>query len=417
MSMTNRRIFLIALKRLIDITIGIFALLLLIVVITGEFKMGFMGISIKILELSTPLKFLVPLVFFRLLVTVDIKNMVLIVVGVFLSLFIVEISLRLLDPPIAGQGMAQIYQPSSFFGWDLIPGESGNGLNGNSIHINSAGFRDEEYSIEKQAGIHCIMVIGDSFTFGSGVNVEDTYCEQLERLLHNTNSPHEVINCGVVGYNMWQYFEVLKRKVLPYQPDLVILGVFFDDIGASRTPYEDPNEWKGSIPYKKRTPSLMNYFYTMNLLKNFNYQFETRIRYLINGGYQQYIEKRKGRFKSTLDKTVIDKMEEQKRSEFIEALQKFVSTAKTSGSEVLIVMIPDAAQLFDPQMQGINHFVKQTCEMIGVHFIDTTPRFEKESDPTSLYLFPVDPHTSPKGHRIIAEAIADHIKKFALLSY
>lgn len=415
--MTNRRFFLTALKRLIDIAIGISALLLLIFVITGEFKLGFMGISIKILELSTPIKILVPLVFFRLLVTVDIKNMVLIVVGVFLSLFIVEIVLRLWAPPIAGQGMAQIYQPSSFFTWDLIPGESGNGVNGNSIHINSAGFRDEESSLRKQAGIHRIMVIGDSFTFGSGVNVEDTYCEQLERLLHNTNSPHEVINCGVVGYDMWQYFEVLKRKVLPYQPDLVIIGVFFDDIGASRPPYEDSNEWKGGLPYKKKTPGLMNHFYTMNFIKNCNYQFETRIRYLINGGYLKYIEKRKGRFKSTLDKTVIDKMEEQKRSDFTETLQKFVSTAKTSGSEVLIVMIPDAVQLHDPQMQGINHFVKQACLRIGVHFIDTTPRFEKESDPASLYLFPVDPHTSPKGHRIIAEAIADQIKKFALLSY
>lgn len=242
MSMINRRFFLTVLKRLIDIAIGISALLLLIVVITGEFKIGFMGISIKILHLSTPIKFLVPLVFFRLLVTVDIKNMVLLVAGVFLSLVIVEISLRLWDPPIAGQGMAQIYQPSPFFGWDLIPGESGNGLNGNFIHINSTGFRDEEYSLKKQAGIHRIMVVGDSFTFGSGVNVEDTYCEQLERLLHNTNSPHEVINCGVIGYDMWQNFEALKRKVLPYQPDLVILGVFFDDIGASRPPYEDPNE-------------------------------------------------------------------------------------------------------------------------------------------------------------------------------
>ena len=155
----------------------------------------------------------------------------------------------------------------------------------------------------------------------------------------------------------------------------------------------------------------------MNFLKNFNYQFETRIRYLRGGGYLKYIEKRKGRFESFLDNTVNSKQEEQKRSEFVETLQKFVSTAKTSGSEVLIVMIPDAVQLHDSHMQGVNHFVKQACLKIGVHFIDTTPRFEKESDPAALYLFPVDPHTSPKGHGLIAAAIADHIKKFALLSY
>jgi len=40
----------------------------------------------------------------------------------------------------------------------------------------------------------------------------------------------------------------------------------------------------------------------------------------------------------------------------------------------------------------------------------------KESDPKPLYLFPLDAPTSPQGHRLIAETIAEQIEKPGLLS-
>jgi lysophospholipase L1-like esterase len=247
------------------------------------------------------------------------------------------------------------------------------------------------------------MVIGDSFTFGKGVNLEETYAKQLERLLRDANFSCEVMNCGVIGYVMWQNLEVLKRKALSYQPDLVILGVFLNDIGRSIPPYKDPSDWKGSNPFEKRTPGVTDRFYTLNSLKN-------------------WIEERKKSIKpegktSTWYKIMYGKMETRVYSEFVDAMNEFVYTAKSAGSKVLVVMIPDAAQLHDRDRQSINRFVSDTCRRIGVPFVDTTPRFEQVEDPRPLYLFPLDPHTSPEGHRLIAETIAEQIEKLGLLSF
>jgi lysophospholipase L1-like esterase len=330
--------------------------------------------------------------------------------------------MRVWNPPIARPGMAQIHKASRVFGWEHIPGASGVGSTGSYIRINSEGFRDTNHSQNKQAGVQRIMVIGDSFTFGKGVNLEETYAKQLERLLRDANFSCEVMNCGVIGYVMWQNLEVLKRKALSYQPDLVILGVFLNDIGRSIPPYKDPSDWKGSNPFEKRTPGVTDRFYTLNSLKNWIYLFETKIRYRRGHEYLKGIEERKKSIKpegktSTWYKIMYGKMETRVYSEFVDAMNEFVYTAKSAGSKVLVVMIPDAAQLHDRDRQSINRFVSDTCRRIGVPFVDITPRFEQVEDPRPLYLFPLDPHTSPEGHRLIAETIAEQIEKLGLLSF
>src|SRR5947209_20240288 len=50
-------------------------------------------------------------------------------------------------------------------------------------HINSDGFRDREFSPAKPAGTQRIVCVGDSYTYGWGVDVRDSYPKQLERAL------------------------------------------------------------------------------------------------------------------------------------------------------------------------------------------------------------------------------------------
>jgi lysophospholipase L1-like esterase len=60
--------------------------------------------------------------------------------------------------------------------------------------------------------------------------------------------------------------------------------------------------------------------------------------------------------------------------------------------------------------------VAQTCKDIGVPFVDVIKRFEQEEDPRTLYLFPLDAHTSPKGHRLIADSIFEKMLELKLLT-
>jgi hypothetical protein len=50
-----------------------------------------------------------------------------------------------------------------------------------NVKINSYGLRDYEYLLNKPPGATRILALGDSVTFGFGVNLEDTYTKILEQ--------------------------------------------------------------------------------------------------------------------------------------------------------------------------------------------------------------------------------------------
>jgi hypothetical protein len=105
-------------------------------------------------------------------------------------------------------------------------------LNRSVIKINSDGFRDREYSIEKPNNTIRIIVLGDSVTFGWGINVSDTYPKVLERMLNNdlnTTINFEVLNFGVPGFNTLEEIHLLEKKGFKYNPDVVIIGYVAGD--------------------------------------------------------------------------------------------------------------------------------------------------------------------------------------------
>ena len=96
------------------------------------------------------------------------------------------------------------------------------------IRINSAGFRDREWQIEKPANTVRIAMLGDSYTEALQVARKDRVTEVLESILKQ--SPEfagknvEVLNFGVSGYGTAQEFLTLKHRVFQYSPDIVVVG-------------------------------------------------------------------------------------------------------------------------------------------------------------------------------------------------
>ena len=85
-----------------------------------------------------------------------------------------------------------------------------------------------------------IVVLGDSFTFGTGVSDRGTWPAALRRSLRNQRerAPElklpacEVWNYGVEGYDTTKEIRLLRERVLPLEldPDLVVLAFFFNDV-------------------------------------------------------------------------------------------------------------------------------------------------------------------------------------------
>lgn len=113
-------------------------------------------------------------------------------------------------------------------------------LMGVPVATNADGMRDREHSPIPPPRTKRIAVLGDSITFGWGVRVEESYPARLEALL-NERRPlgpgisFEVLNFGVGNYNADDEKEMLARKVWPYEPDLVLVGLFINDAEPTRT--------------------------------------------------------------------------------------------------------------------------------------------------------------------------------------
>src|SRR5579862_3734294 len=99
------------------------------------------------------------------------------------------------------------------------------------LKYNSRGVRGrQDRGYTKPPNISRVVVLGDSFVDGATSQLEDRVTEVLESSL---GSGYEVINLGVVGYSTDQELLMLQTEGLKYQPDLVILAFYYNDVVAN----------------------------------------------------------------------------------------------------------------------------------------------------------------------------------------
>jgi hypothetical protein len=111
---------------------------------------------------------------------------------------------------------------------ELVPGWS-RVHHGGRLTINSAGLRDREYTVEKPPGVFRIVMLGQSYVLGEGVNDGETFENVLEEMLNERDaaalgySRIEVINLGAPGYSaMQQRADVAVGRAGKWSPDLVM---------------------------------------------------------------------------------------------------------------------------------------------------------------------------------------------------
>ncbi len=107
--------------------------------------------------------------------------------------------------------------------------------------INQQGLRNPETTLRKPAGTGRILMLGDSFTEGDGVEYHETFSSRLQQMLDSAEiQKHwEVINAGVGSYAPMVEYLYLINGGLALEPDIVILNLdlsdFFDDLGYAST--------------------------------------------------------------------------------------------------------------------------------------------------------------------------------------
>ncbi len=279
------------------------------------------------------------------------------------------------------------------------------------IKINSQGLRGQEINIGKQRNSFRIIILGDSFTFGSRVNDAETFPFQLETLLRKRSEigeKIEVINAGHGAYSTREEYEYFMERGIHLRPDMLIIAWFPNDI----TELSRAVSWRSLLkrhyefePFKSYIRSLAIF----NALRiNVSYAF---IKFKIGS----YVPKERINIFSAEDTAVEQKLWDSCFA-YILKLKQLCDDEKI---EFLLVALPDFKQFslnnsFRPQGR-----LKVFSNAHQISFLDVSDRFKsfsRSNDVSELYLYPKDCHFSALGNYLVAEELFNYVNSYFYLS-
>lgn len=152
--------------------------------------------------------------------------------GTAIALFAVEGVSRAFFPawaPRTGR-LADFWRHDPVYGWSHRAGHTGkfssHGFD-TSVRINTHGFRGPERGYEKPVGTRRVVVLGDSYVWGFGVEEAEIFTTLIENRL---GPKLQVINLGVSGYSTDQELLLYRNEGHRYSPDAVVLVVASNDV-------------------------------------------------------------------------------------------------------------------------------------------------------------------------------------------
>lgn len=130
-----------------------------------------------------------------------------------------------------GRGLAEKREPNRYgFYPSFIPlkthvvPSNKPGVPAQVVRTNSLGFRDKEWATEPAPGVRRIVVVGDSFVFGSGIATEEGLLHrQIENRLNESGPGRwEALNFAMLPSGLWYYVHALIQAISTYPQALVM---------------------------------------------------------------------------------------------------------------------------------------------------------------------------------------------------
>jgi len=259
---------------------------------------------------------------------------------------------------------------------------------GAEIATNSLGFRDGGVEAPKPSDEQRVVFIGDSFTLGWGVESDETFSSELERLLNRGAGGYRTINMGVGNYNTIMEVELFKWKGLELDPDLVILMYFVNDVEA--------------VPARKSALgyALVKHSYFSAFL--FDRFTRLRSRLMEARRWNEY-------YAALYSSENAGNVEANAKS-----TNELIALCGQRGTGLLIVSIPDLHQLEDYPFTYATEHIRALAEAGGVPFLDLRPALAGY-EPQTLWVSPEDHHANVMANGVIAEQIYGTIQSEGLL--
>ena len=253
-----------------------------------------------------------------------------------------------------------------------------------SVSFNELGFRDQPFTVEKKPGEFRVLAVGDSFTFGSGVQQEDTWPQQLERLLRAERDNHiEVINAGFAtgSHHVAGYVDWIRSDGADFHPDVLIIGLCLNDIGEIPMlgyPVLEPKQ-----PWLGGASEILNTIQKTLLMNE--------------------VKQKK------LDGSLVLKYFPKPWEDAKDGMRKIKKICADRGMRLIVAVFPMVTQLNEYYpLDGVHEIVGAFLAEEKIESVDLLPNFlgHEESD---LWVHPTDQHPNREGQALIAGGIRDYL--------
>jgi len=307
------------------------------------------------------------------------------------------------------------------------------------VHTNSDGFRTTWTRETFRAQRERIVVMGDSFTFGLGVEDDESVPANLEAVLRERLGRDDiaVLNAGVISYSPFLQRAAFREVVRHYAPTLTILMLDLGDVGddykyeQTAIPGEDPSHPRFDVEDSQYNPEagLALLQLAAPVLVPFHRPFDVLRRFQParppESGYLNFEVAIDGVVET--DRWFILRHPLEKTRPFLEKTLSYISElardAHATGSEFLLVVPPRYFQwsdrecpkdwaaymrdLDEPYEYAYFEFFDEVADEVDFPIKSLLPEFHATTK--FPLVFENDAHWNPDGNRFVAEAIADYL--------
>ncbi len=311
----------------------------------------------------------------------------------------------------------------------------------NGFQLNSKGYQDEEFSIQKKEGTFRILAVGDSFTFGV-VPYKNNFATVLEDHLKEKNLSIEIINMGIPSTNVQDYLSLFIDEGLELSPDMIVLNIY---IGNDIT-YASQNKKESAI-YTLRFINYINAFFKFN-------RNGDKVIARLGGDNREnlyndeaksmddktFIEIQKSLFFIYFDKEYIVKHLSHKYDSIFRDLNTMNKICQDRKIKLLITLLPaeiqvdknlqkiiepevykDLSNKFDSHdnfIESINYSlpnirIKNELAKQNIQYLDLLESFQKKAMISKFYK-PNDTHWNIAGNLLAADLIYEYMLKESL---
>jgi hypothetical protein len=259
--------------------------------------------------------------------------------------------------------------------------------------FNSEGWRDIERTPERPPGTYRILGLGDSYLMGQGVRAEDLFLNRLEDLLSERidGMNVETINTGQAAYNSAMELQLLQKRGLQYQPNLVLLCFVPNDV--------EPDVFSDQSKVEFLT-EFTNSYVTDDWLTDYSSLWtwaKRRISYQIQG--QRYLRESIDSYRNDSAKWDYCRT----------SLLGIHKTCQAAGVDLAVVIFPFFVNLDgNYPFQFIHDQVRTLFEEQSVPVLDLRDSFRDFEGP-ELWVHPTDQHPNEIAHKIAAQSLGEFL--------